>query len=193
MIASTCPASYTQIRKPRTGYTLPAIPAAYDLASLLRAINLLADAVRALTNNYTINNLYIPRQPFFASQGDTLYATDSYDEVYIVDFGGIVYNHHINDAGERKRDSTQKVYVTRQSQIQFESFDSPRPNFFWSYYKKTDQDLTAPAGGPGSAQTGDEFAPETPQPTGPTGPGDPGEGPPVEGPPGMLLGPVGLT
>lgn len=132
MNAPVCPVSYSQIRVPTSYPRLPAIPAAYDLASLIAAINAMANAIRNMTSNVTINNVYNPPPPSFTTQPDTLYGTvPLWVETGAITVDGIVYHHD-----GRKTDPTQKARVRRTNAVYFQSESGEPLN--WSYVLRTD-------------------------------------------------------
>lgn len=147
----SCPISYGQIGQApavRRAYadaqprpiTMPVIPAAVpgDLPSLLRTVNLISNVLRQLTSNLVVNNLYLPKTPFFRAEGDTYYSEyPQWQGSTIYTSRGYVY-HREKDGG---KDKDQRAYVTRQDQVTFKNSIQADPDFIWAYYKPLDETL----------------------------------------------------
>ena len=149
MIAPSCPVSTSQ--KPyyhslfrgsgTDAPTMPAIPAAHDLPSLIRTVNVIRDVLRQLTTSKVTNNLYLPRPPNFSKKGDKYYSQfPNWRETAIEREAGWVY--HKKKGGEK--DPTIRAAVIRQQRVHFLNDTQEDPEFVWTYSKKLD----APAGGP---------------------------------------------
>jgi hypothetical protein len=143
MTAPACPISSSQIPSNRRAYadaqprpiTMPVIPPANDLPSLIRTVNLTRDVLRQLTSNLTVNNLYLPKTPFFKSEGDTHYSLYPQWEMSGVETSqGYVY-HHEKDGS---LDKDQRVSVRRQNRVSFTNNTQADPDFVWAYSKPLD-------------------------------------------------------
>jgi hypothetical protein len=147
MTASSCPVSFGQIGQAptrRRAYadaqprpiTMPVIPAAVpgDLPSLLRTVNLISNVLRQLTSDLVVNNLFLPKDPFFKAEGDTYY---SYYPIW--DMSGVEtsqgYVYH-RAKGELDRD--QRAYVRRQNRVSFMNRSQADPDFIWAYSRPLD-------------------------------------------------------
>jgi hypothetical protein len=123
MNAPICPVSYGQIRSP--GYATPqaAIPAAYDLQSLIRAVNATIDALKNYTGNITVNNTYNPPPPFFQAQPSKYYATaPEWQMTSQITGTGYVYNN---------KDRTMRARVQRTNVW---TAGSNTDTMTWQYY-----------------------------------------------------------
>lgn len=178
--APVCPISHSQDPvNPRGMQTrLPAIPVATDLASLIRAVNIIRDILRTLTTSLTINNTYLPRAPrpprVFGSRLYIMSPWPDWEQRGIDTVTGYVGKNPKN-----------RAYVNRINKVEYKNkqqdADSP---FIWEYLKP----LTGEGGG-GPTFNEDYFErlvsvkwkPKTP--SGPSGPPAPtGPPPPVEEP-----------
>ena len=136
----SCPVSYGQIgqapanrrvyadAQPRP-ITMPVIP-------LLRTVNLITNVLRQLTSTLTVNNLYLPKTPFFKAEGDTYYSYYPIWDMSGVDsVRGYVF-HREKDGG---KDKDQRAYVIRQNRISYMNRSQADPDFIWAYSKPLDQ------------------------------------------------------
>lgn len=144
----SCPVSYGQIGQApanRRAYadaqprpiTMPVIPAAVpnDLPSLLRTVNLITNVLRQLTSNLVVNNLYLPKTPFFKAEGDTYYSYYPQWQMGNVSTSqGYVY--HKNKDGTK--DEKQRAHILRQNSVSFTNASQADPDFVWSYSKPLD-------------------------------------------------------
>lgn len=149
MTAPICPINNSQIPYKRSltrggsggAPTLPSIPAAFDLPSLIRTVNVMRDVLRSLTSSLTVNNVYKPKPPFFKTQGDTyLPEFPEWDQRSVTTSMGFVY-HHEKDGSI---DKTQRAYISRVNSVTFQSRVQEDPDFVWSYYKPLDKQLQSP-------------------------------------------------
>jgi hypothetical protein len=147
----SCPVSFGQIgqapssrRVYRDGQPrpipLPVIPPAQanDVPSLIRTVNMITDVLRQLTSDLVVNNLYLPKAPFFRAEGNTYYSEyPLWDQQYIDTVTGYVY-HHDKDGS---KDKDQKVKVQRQNMVTYLNRMQDDPEFKWSYFKPLDETL----------------------------------------------------
>jgi hypothetical protein len=150
MTAPTCPVSNDQLPYYRSLFrgssgqprpvTMPSIPSASDLPSLLRTVNVMRDVLRQLTSSLTVNNYYQPKQPFFKAEGDTHY-TDypAWDQKEVEAVTGFMYHH---DGGSI--DKTSRLWVQRLNAVHFENRSHDDPEFIWRYVKELDEPGTEP-------------------------------------------------
>jgi hypothetical protein len=136
MTAPSCPVSSGQLPYYRSLFrgssggqpkapSMPSIPAAHDLPSLISTVNIMLDALRQFTSSKTVNNLYLPRQPNFKSQGNTYYSQyPQWRETGIEGSSGFVTG---------KKDKTSRAYVGRQNRVHYENQTQEDPEFKWSY------------------------------------------------------------
>lgn len=145
MTAPVCPINSSQIpyqrslahggAQPQTAPRLPSIPAASDLPSLLRTVNVMRDVLRSLTTSLTVNNVYNPKPPFFKAQGDTYNPEfPEWDQRAIDVSRGFVY-HHEKDGSI---DKDQRAYIQRINSVAYQNRMQEEPDFLWSYYKALD-------------------------------------------------------
>lgn len=113
--------------------TLPGIPNAVDLPSLIRATNAMRDILRSLTTSNVVNNVFNPKQPFFKAQGDTHYSQyPAWDQIHRDTSRGWV-NHKVSGG---KIDPSQRCYVERTNRVEFQNREQEDKNFIWSYRKE---------------------------------------------------------
>jgi hypothetical protein len=111
----------------------PGIPNAVDLPSLIRATNVMRDILRSLTSNLTVNNLFLPKQPFFKAQGDTYYSQyPAWDQIHQDVSQGWV-NHKVSGG---KIDPSQRCYVQRINIVEFQNSSQEDKEFKWNYKKE---------------------------------------------------------
>jgi hypothetical protein len=147
MTAPVCPINSSQIPYlrsltrggngggPQTAPTLPSIPAASDLPSLIRTVNVIRDILRSLTSSLTVNNVYNPKPPFFKAQGDTyLPVFPEWDQKGFEVSRGFVYHHEKNG----DIDKTQRAYIQRVNSVRFVNRMQDEADFTWAYYKALD-------------------------------------------------------
>jgi hypothetical protein len=147
MTAPVCPINSSQIPYqrsltrggngggPQIPPTLPAIPPASDLPSLIRTVNVMRDVLRSLTTSLTVNNVYNPKPPFFKAQGDTyLPEFPEWDQKQVETSKGYVY-HKKKDGGT---DKSQRAYIQRIESVHFQNRMQDEPDFIWSYHKALD-------------------------------------------------------
>lgn len=146
-VAPACPLSDSQVpyrhRLLRAGAlqgaptTIPAIPPASDLPSLIRTVNVLRDVLRQLTTSLTVNNVYNPPPAFFRAKGNTYYSEyPAWDEVWVDNSKGYVFHH-----GKDGVDDKQRAYVQRINRVTFRNRVQEDPDFYWGYTRPLDQQV----------------------------------------------------
>jgi hypothetical protein len=147
MTAPVCPISNNQIPyyhslfkgssggQPRP-LPMPSIPLATDLPSLLRTVNVMRDVLRQLSSSLVVNNVYMPRSPFFKAEGDT-YLPDypAWDLTKKDLLKGFVFG---------KEDKTSRCWVQRENAVQYDNRMSDDKPFIWQYIKPLDAEGTEP-------------------------------------------------
>ena len=116
---------------------MPGFPWAQDLASLLRLINMLADALKAFVpGTTTINNVWNPPPPFTIREGNTIYsAYPDWEQTRLFTANGYVF--HKDQNGEVDR--SQRVHVRRTNAVEYQNEMQTDPDFYWQYYLQLDQ------------------------------------------------------
>jgi hypothetical protein len=145
MVAPVCPISQTEFRLPQPMRTrLPGMPAATDLASLIRLVNLITDMLRSLTGALTVNNIYNPAAPPNTGGGtragnskiggNTHYSEyPDWKEIATDRVNGYVF--HKASSGT---DRTQRAYVSRTNAVRYQNVMQEDPDFFWRYVLNLD-------------------------------------------------------
>jgi hypothetical protein len=148
MTAPTCPTSNSQIDYYQSLFRgsvgggprplpMPSIPTATnDLPSLLRTVNVMRDVLRQLTSSLVVNNVHIPRAPFFKAQGDT----------YLPDYPAwdLTQKDTVRGWVLGKSDPTSRVWVQRENAVQYENRMADDKPFIWRYVKPLDAEGTEP-------------------------------------------------
>jgi hypothetical protein len=144
MTAPTCPVSNSQVpyyhslfrgggSQPRP-VTMPSIPLASDLPSLIRTTNVMRDILRQFTSSLVVNNYYQPKPPFFKAQGDTYNAEYPNWNLKGKDYSvGFVF-HHTKEG----LDKSSRLHVQRENRVAFENQVHDDPEFVWAYSKRLD-------------------------------------------------------
>jgi hypothetical protein len=141
MVAPTCPISHSNIPIFRGGNvpTMPGIPPATDLPSLIRTVNAITDVLRTLTTSLTVNNLYA-RSGSVKVKGDITYSEyPQWMQVRIDASRGYVFHR---DQKTRTLDKSHRAYVQRANRVVFHNQMQEDPDFIWSYSKQLDQTET---------------------------------------------------
>jgi hypothetical protein len=150
MTAPVCPINSSQIPyqrslvrsggQPQAAPRLPAIPAAMDLPSLIRTVNVMRDVLRQLTTSLTVNNVFAPQPGFAKAEGDTYNAEYPEWDQKILDVSkGYVYHH---EKGEI--DKEQRAYIQRIDRVTFQNRMQEEADFYWAYHKALDSQLGQP-------------------------------------------------
>ena len=113
----------------------PGIPAATDLASLIRTVNAIRDILRSLTTSLTVNNVYNPQSLRLQAQGNTfLPEFPEWDFRTLDTSQGYVY-HHKN---KTEVDKKQRAHIMRVNSVTYQNRMREEPDFVWSYYRPLD-------------------------------------------------------
>lgn len=148
MTAPVCPINSSQIPSSRNfqhgtqpgprPLVMPSIPAATDLPSLIRTVNVMRDVLRQLTTSLTVNNVYNPPPPFFKAEGDTYYSLyPSWEQADMQTSLGYVY--HKDQGGVV--DKEQRAFVRRINSVMFKNASQEDPDFIWAYSKPLDRQI----------------------------------------------------
>jgi len=133
--APTCPISYDQEPTDPRGFRgtapirLPSIPAATDLASLIRSVNIMRDILRTLTTSLTVNNFYGGRVVPGKQYGKKDYLMSDY-------FSDWYQTKIDNKPGYVGKNPKQRAYVERIDAVKFRN--NARDNdqsLEWRYVK----------------------------------------------------------
>jgi len=144
MTAPVCPISHGQdpsFRKGNysAGPTSPTAPLAYDLPSLINAVNMLREALRTFTGQRTVNNISTSTKYSYKykKKGDKYYS--QYPEwVQVGKQVAIGFVYHKDKKLEGGMDRFQRAYVVRINSVTFQNRTQEDPNFKCSYTKKLD-------------------------------------------------------
>jgi hypothetical protein len=150
MTAPVCPINSSQIPyqrsltrgggQPQTAPRLPVIPAAMDLPSLIRTVNVMRDVLRSMTSSLTVNNTFQLPPPFFKAQGNTTNAEyPEWDQKTIDVSKGYVY-HKDKDGTDKE----QRVYIQRIDRVTFQNRMQEEADFYWAYHRALDAALGQP-------------------------------------------------
>ncbi len=91
------------------------------------------DILRSLTTSRVVNNVFLPKQPFFKAQGDTYYSQyPAWDQIHVDLTRGYVY--HKGSGGTV--DYSQRCHVERQNRVEFQNRSQEDKEFIWSYRKE---------------------------------------------------------
>lgn len=141
MNAPFCPISHDQQPKPPQGLPtkLPSIPLAYDLPSLIRAVNIMRDILRTLTTSLTVNNTYSgtvrPSQKYGSKEYLMSHYRADWYQVGRDEESGFVYYK----AKGKVPDKEQRAYITRMHGVELRNVNiDGDTSFFWRYHLKLD-------------------------------------------------------
>lgn len=137
MNAPVCPISRNQLPAGGTRVwptTLPAIPIATDLPSLIRAVNIMRDILRTITTSLTVNNVWEPQL------GANIYILSDFPSWYQSEaelVEGFVYYKKKGEAP----DDTQRAVVQRTNSVTFRNHEVGGEEFKWRLKKSFDSDF----------------------------------------------------
>ena len=159
MTAPTCPVSRNQPRGPASELTprakVPGIPAATDLPSLIRTVNIIRDVLRSLVIKTTINNVWPGKEPpigYIRNKSFPSWAQDTTEKEVGWIFhkssqsvsAGSTYEGSALVDRTTTTDEAQRVQIARTHRVEYfdtnEGTSDKTNRFLWSYHKKIDSD-----------------------------------------------------
>jgi hypothetical protein len=112
---------------------------AYDLSSLINAVNALREALRTFTGQRTVNNISTSTKYSYKykKKGDKYYSQyPEWQQVGKSTSAGLVYHKDRNQEGGMDR--SMRAYVVRINLVTFQNRTQEDADFRWSYTKQLD-------------------------------------------------------